>query len=344
MALVGVDERARVGEHSEIRAGSVPHDLEIVRKPRIPRNPENTMKALWIYMIGALAFALTPTVWAQQAEEQEPDAVQESQIEAKDHADLFKGMTLPTGPMRVEPWSITETRNYYKSDPPPTGVNSTLSLRTKLTGDRLVYLAGRGEMIIEEMVDDTGKVLLSINDVPAKELTAVYPLRAGKRMLQAGYTALNVNAQASARGATKLKSVKGYLNVVYAKQTEEIVIDNPLRFVGGLIEHPKLQEIGIKIKVLDPEAKARPTSGKPTLGLQFLDNSDKYIRKMDFYDAWLKPLYARERPMETPEGEAFTLYSAMAGKFDADTQLVIRYYPKIEEEKIPFEFTDLELP
>jgi hypothetical protein len=244
----------------------------------------------------------------------------------------------------VEPWSLTETRNYYQSEPPPEGVISTLNFRVKLTGERLVYLAGRGELIVEEMVDDTGKVLLSLKDVDPKELTAIYPLRVGKRMMQSGYTAVNVAAQASSRGAKKLQLVKGYINVVFAKRTEEIVIDNPLQYVGGLIENPKFKEIGLKIKVLDPEGKAKAAGEKQALGLQFMDDGMKYIRKIDFYDAWLKPLYARERAMETPEGESFTLFSAMAGKIDADTQMVIRYYPKIEEEKVPFEFKDVELP
>lgn len=302
------------------------------------------MKYFWMYSLGLLLLIGLPTAAAQDVEEPGLDPAQEAQIEATDHADLFKDLKLPEGPSRVEPWALSETRNYYLEDPPPGGVKSTLSFRAKLTGEKLVYLAGRGEMVIEEMVDDTGKVLLALKDVDPKELTRIYPMRAGKRMLQAGYTALNVNAEASDRAAKKVQKIKGYINVVFAKRTEEILIDNPMQYVGGFIDNPKLKEIGIKIKVLDADGKIKETGESPSLGLQFVDDSQKYIRKIEFYDAWLKPLYARERPMETPEGEAFTLYGSMAGKMDADTQLVIRYYPKIEEERIPFEFTDLELP
>ena len=302
------------------------------------------MKSIGIWTTGLLTLLYLPVALAQKTPPQENESAQESQLEAEDHAAQFKDIKLPEGPMRVEPWSFSETRSFYMNDPPAGGVKSNLILRAKLTGDRLIYLAGRGEMIVEEMVDDTGKVLLSTKDFEPRELTRIYPLRAGKRMMQAGYAAVQVTGEASSRDAKKLKKVKGYVNAVYAKRTEEILIDNPLQFAGGLIEHPKLKEIGLKIKVLDPEGRIKQTGNTPALALQYLDDGEKYIRMIDFYDAWLKPLYAREQPRETPEGEPYRLYTSMVGKIDADAQLMIKYYPEIEEERVQFEFTDLDLP
>ena len=269
---------------------------------------------------------LTPVPQEQEQKKEEPE------------------IKLPTGPMRVEPWAISETRSRYDSDPPPTPPEPGLSLRAKLTGERLVHMVGRGELIVEEMVDDTGAVLKTLADYNPRELTRIYSLKAGKRMLTAGFAGLNVTARAASRQARKLATVRGYVNVVYATETEEITIDNPLQYLGGYLDNPRLKELDIKIKVIEPgdEVKGmRDTSG---LALQFEGESRKHLRKAEFFDAWLKPLYARERPMETPDGEEYLFLAVMAGKVDADTQMLMKFYPEIEEERVPFEFKDIELP
>jgi len=251
---------------------------------------------------------------------------------------------LPTGPMRVEPWAISESRNRYDSDPPPKPPESSLTLRAKLTGERLVDMVGRGEMIVEEMVDDTGAVLKTLSDYEPRELARTYPLRAGKRMLTAGFAGLNVGARAPSRAARRLTKVRGYVNVVYATETEEVTIDNPLQYLGGYLEHPQLQKAGIKIKVITPGEGVMGKQDVGGIALQFVDGAEKYLRKAEFFDGWLKPLYARERPVTTPEGEEYVFYAVVVGKIDADTQMLIRFYPEIEETKVTFELKDIELP
>ena len=251
---------------------------------------------------------------------------------------------LPTGPMRVEAWAISESRSRYDSDPPPKPPEPTLSLRIKLTGERLIHLASRGEPIIEEMVDDTGAVLKTLADHDPRELTKVYPLRAGKRMREAGFAGLNVNAPAPSRQARKLTKVRGYVNAVFAIETEEIMIDNPLQYLGGYLEHPRLQELDIKIKVVTPGEGAMDKHDVGGIALQFVGGARKHLNKAEFFDGWLKPLYARERPMETPEGEEYLFYAVVVGKIDADTQMMVKFYPEIEEEKVTFELENIELP
>jgi hypothetical protein len=191
-----------------------------------------------------------------------PAALSESpapQVPQEDDEEVGEGLgiELPTGPMRVEPWAISESRSRYDSDPPPKPPVPMLTLRTKLTGERLVQMVGRGEMIVEEMVDDTGAVLKTLADYDPSELTKTYPLRAGKRMLTAGFAGLNLEARLPSREARVLSKVRGYVNVVYATKTEEIMIDNPLQYLGGYLEHPRLQELGIKIKVISPGEQAK---------------------------------------------------------------------------------------
>jgi hypothetical protein len=275
--------------------------------------------------------------------DQQPLVPEDEEVEGPEGEEPIE-INLPTGPMRVEPWAISESRNRYDSDPPPKPPESTLNLRLKLTGERLVHLASRGEPIIEEMVDDTGAVLKTSADYEPRELTKVYPLRAGKRMRQAGYAGLNVTAPASSREARKLTKVRGYVNVVFAVDTDEIMIDNPLQYLGGYLQHPRLQELGIKIKVITPDEGAMEKHDVGGIALQFVDGARKHLNKAEFFDGWLKPLYARERPTETPEGEEYVFYAVVVGKIDADTQMLMKLYPQIEEEKITFELENIELP
>ncbi len=253
-------------------------------------------------------------------------------------------ITLPTGPMRVEPWALSESRNRYDSDVPPNVSEPTLALRAKLTGERLVHMVGRGELIIEEMVDDTGAILKSLADYKTRELTKTYSIRAGKRMMMTGFASLTVNAKATSRQARKLTKVKGYVNVVYATETEEIMIDNPLQYLGSYIEHPRLKEVGLKIKVISPGKETKDRRDTSGMALEYEDGARKHIRKLEFFDAWLKPLYARERPAEKPDGSEYVLYNIVAGQMNADTQMLLKFYPEIEEEKVEFTFEDLELP
>ena len=251
---------------------------------------------------------------------------------------------LPTGPMRVEPWTLTETRfkcigELHEHPPEP-----SITLRTKLTGEKLRYLSGRGEMIIEEMVDDTGLVLMTIDDFAPRELTKIYPLRAGKKMMTVGYAGLTVKAKSPSRQARKLSKVRGYVNTVYAETTEEIMIDNPLQFSGGLIKHPRLEELGIKIKVIDPDPGVVDKREKGGIALQFPEGSIKKVRKIEFFDGWLKPLYARERPVTKPDQDEYIYYAVMIGPIDGDSQMLLKFYPEVEEQRVEFEMKDIELP
>jgi hypothetical protein len=263
--------------------------------------------------------------------------------EEEDEEDV-KDIPLPTGPMRVESWAISETRSVYYSDPPPRPPKHTLVLQAKLTGERLVHMVGRSELLVEEMVDDAGAVLKTLADYEPRALTKTYSLRAGKRMLTAGYAGLTVEAPAPSRAARKLAKVRGHVLVAYSTEVEEIMIDNPLQYVGGYLRHPRLEELGVKIKVLDRDVvpdEMRDVSG---MALQYEGGTQRHIRKAEFFDAWLKPMYTRDRSMELPNGDEYLFYGVVVGKIDADCQMLLKFYPEVEQEKVSFELTDLELP
>jgi hypothetical protein len=249
----------------------------------------------------------------------------------------------PTGPMRVEPFLVTEERVRYVGEVPEQAAESSLRLHVKLTGERLGKMVGLGQLIIAEMVDDTGAVLASPEEIDPRDEKATSPIRSSDRLLARGFVNRSARTKAPSRAARKLSRVSGWVNVVYATETEDILIDNPLQYLGGYLEHPRLKELNMKIRVIQPGEEINVRREGRGIALQF-EGGRKRIQQIEFFDAWLKPLYPRPRTVQTPDGEEYVYYGSVMGPIDADTQMLLTVYPEIEEEKVRFEFKDLELP
>ena len=249
----------------------------------------------------------------------------------------------PPGPMRVEPFNIIETRIRNLRNGGTLASRSNLRFQVLITGERLGEVVGLGNLIIEYMADDTGQVLASLDDYPESEREATSPIRISKRMLKRGLVQRVSEAKLPSRKATKLTEVRGWVNLVYATETEEIMIDNPLQYLGGYIEHPRLAELGLKIEVVKPDENIVKRAQRKGIALRFSDNL-KHVRKVEFFDAWLKPLYPRQHNINPENGKPYIFYEPMVGQIDTDTQMLLTIYPKIEEQKLRFEFKDIELP
>ncbi len=249
----------------------------------------------------------------------------------------------PSGPMRIEPFSLTETRvrNLRNAEAQPRGSN--LRFQVLITGQRLGEVVGLGNLIIEYMADDTGQVLASLDDYTEQEREATSPVRLSKRMLKRGVVQRVSEVKVPSRKATRLTEVRGWVNLVYATETEQIMIDNPLQYLGGYIDHPRLAELGLKIQVVEPEESVAKRAQRKGIALRFSDNL-KHVRKIEFFDAWLKPLYPRQHNINPENGEPYVFFEPMVSQIDTDTQMLLTIYPKIEEQKLRFEFKDIELP
>jgi hypothetical protein len=250
---------------------------------------------------------------------------------------------LPTGPMRIELFMVSEERVRYEGEVPEQATESSIRLHVKLTGERLAEMVGLGHLVIEEMIDDTGAVLASRENLEPRDEKATSPVKSSKRLLARGFVNRSAQAKAPSRAARKLAKASGWVNIVYATKTEEILIDNPLQYEGGWLEHPRLKELGLKIRVITPGDEVNVRREGRGIALQF-EESRKKIEQIEFFDAWLKPMYARSRTVQTPDGEEYTYYGTVMGAMDADTQMLLTVYPEIEEDRIRFEFKDVELP
>jgi hypothetical protein len=48
--------------------------------------------------------------------------------------------------------------------------------------------------------------------------------------------------------------------------------------------------------------------------------------------------------MTTPAGDEYVFFAVVVGAIDADTQMLMKFYPEIQEEKVTFELENIELP
>jgi hypothetical protein len=254
-----------------------------------------------------------------------------------------EAIELPTGPMRIELFSVAEERIRFQADPPENAPKPKLRLRVTMTGERLPDMVGIGHLVIEEMIDDTGAVLASPADIEPRDREATTPVRISPRILARGSVDRIAEAKAPDRSAKKLTKVSGWVNAVYGKETEDLLIDNPLQYKGGYIKHPRLEELGMKIRVVEPGSEINEKRDGSGIALQY-ENCSKQIRRSSFFDAWMKPLYPRARRMETADGQEYVYYGVVVGEMDADSQMTLTIYPKIDEERVLFEFKDVELP
>ena len=249
-----------------------------------------------------------------------------------------------TGPMRLELFSIDESRVRQLGDVPPKGLKPGLQLFAGLTGERLGEVVGMGPLVIAEMTDDAGDVLAAPDAVTEEQRTETRPIRMAPQSLARGYMPMLARVALPKRAATKIVKIKGWLNVVYGKDTEDIMIDNPLQYRGGYLENPRLAELGLKIRVVEPVGQVGDPREGHGIALQFEGDTEKHLRRVELFDAWLKPMYPREHPATTADGKACNYYGVAVGQVDADTQMLLKVYPKVEDGQITFEFKDIELP
>ena len=250
----------------------------------------------------------------------------------------------PTGPMRIEPFGIQDVRIAFFGQTPERPQEPRARFLFKLTGERILKVDRVGKLIIEEMVDDSGKTLVDPGVFNDRDRSSTNPVPASANIAQNGFVALDYTCTTPPlRNATKITKGKGYVNVVYGGPTEEITIDNPMQHVGKAIDHPRLKELGLTVRILKPgEESAEPADNR---GIPIrIEAGDEMVKNIDMYDEWMKRMNIRPRMAKTQKDEPYFYYQVMGGIITPDCQLVLTVHKKIEREKVPFEIKDLALP
>lgn len=249
----------------------------------------------------------------------------------------------PTGPMRVELLTLMESRVRNIEPRPGTENQSAVRFQVKITGERLPEVVRAGRLVVEEAKDDTGKDVIDPEFLKEREKTVTTQVTMNSRILQQGYLPSETRLLNSPRAAQALSVVRGYVNLVYGKETEDVVVENPLRFEGGVIDHPRLKELGIELRVMKLGEEAKEPGDGRGIAIKFTDGEDN-VRGVDFFDGWYRRMNTRPRVGKTDDDKRYTYFAVGSGKLDQDCSMVVVVYPKIERQSLPFKFENVELP
>lgn len=246
----------------------------------------------------------------------------------------------PSGPMRIEPLAMFDNRSWTLGHE----TSAKLQFQVKLTGERLGQIVRAGKLYMQELVTDTGESLLRTNTYRPRDADATQAVYVTSRTLRQGYLPRAEEFKSPSRVAQKIAKARGYINVAYAPGIVEILIRNPLQFQGGILEHPKLRELGIEIEVLDVKEDDAPLdTANRGIAMNITREPDK-IRDINFYDGWLRQIPARGRKKKGEDDKGYMYYQLGKGNLDEDSYLVLTVFPSIETQKIAFELDDLPLP
>lgn len=248
------------------------------------------------------------------------------------------------GPMGLDLVVLYEQRFRFFETLPGNIPSSRLEMRFRLRGEGIGELVRFGNVSFDEAIDSAGKSLLNEADQTDEYRQFLRRANATADGLIANGLPLPGRLASPTRTATTIKSLKGSIRVVRATGREQIVIVDALQQVGNKLEHPRLAELGIEVTLLPP---GNPTGFEdPTRALAMrLDRGGEKIDRVVFCDEWLRTIGSRP-PSErrTNEGDRCLIFQAARQPFDDNTQMIIEVYLDAKDQRIPFSFTDVELP
>lgn len=252
------------------------------------------------------------------------------------------GPATQEGAMRLVIAGMGEWRVRFPEPPRGDMQKSLMQVQFKLRGADMKKIARIGDVILTEAVDDTGKTLLDPNQYSEEQRKSTRVIEVNDAMVNDGGVPFLAQLMATARGSKTIKTLKGYVNVAYAGPVEEIVVGNPLKYKDGTIDHPRLKELGVTIRVIAPGAESVPADNK-SIGLMITEGKDK-VQGTEFHDEWMRRTPERTRPSKTEKGEEFITYQLQSGQFGDSTELVLKVFTDLRTEQVMIDMKDVELP
>ncbi|RMF78390.1 MAG: hypothetical protein D6744_10145 [Planctomycetota bacterium] len=247
-----------------------------------------------------------------------------------------------SGPMRVELVSIYDNRVRYVGTPPQNARESRMQLNFRVLGDRVPEIVRLGNLILLEVVDSDGNSLFDPSQIPERAREATRPYFATDQLRQLGFVHMQSFTGAAARSAKQI-SVRGYVNVAYGGEAVRVDIERPLRYMGKIIDHPQLAELGVKIRMLAPSDMDADDAAKAQFGLEYIEGEEK-VRNVTVYNEWLRAINTQPTRGRTDEDTRYEAYRMLAGELNNDCELAIFVYPALEKERIEFSFAGIDLP
>jgi hypothetical protein len=247
------------------------------------------------------------------------------------------------GPMQAELLAMREVRLRMVVGEARPGFESDLRMQFRISGEKLPDVSRFGNFILTELVDDTGHALVDDDTYTdsEKEFTRANTIPP-ERLRQQGLL-LTTRCGPASRGATALKTLRGYARLILATETESITIANPLQHYDEMIESEALKELGIQVRVVPFDEFETPPPQNRSIAIEYVSKASN-IRAAKFVDGWMRPVRAPERKMATKDGVNCTVFTIDPSALNNELQLVLEVHPDVKDIKVEFEADDVELP
>lgn len=248
------------------------------------------------------------------------------------------------GPMKLDILGMREMRlRVIKDMELPPGMRSDLQMRVRLQGEDLLRIRRFGNIILDKIVDDTGRSLIDDQTYTKEDRTTLHSLaRIPPEHLRTNGLLLGTRCNEAAREAKVIKEIQGTIRLILADEAEDLTIINPLQYLGKTIDEPRLVERDVEVHIVPPDQFDPPAEN--CIALHFAEHGE-YVEGASFVDAWMKPLPYRERRLTTTDGRECRAYCFRdAENFNNELQLVLKVYPNVKDTQVSLEARNVELP
>lgn len=248
------------------------------------------------------------------------------------------------GPWKVEVTAMREMRLLYFDDEERSNRESNFAIQVRVQGERIGDVTRYGELILDELVDDTGKSLIAEGDFTdeMRERTRVQTMPP-EHLARSGLQIVARTTHTSARGAERIAKIKGTVRLVLAEEAETVTILDPAQYYGQTIKDPRLAAMGIEIQIASLDDLAAPPPGR-CLVIRYLAKQDN-VKSIRFFDGWMRPMQYRERPVQLKDSdERVMAYCFDTPMFNNEMQIVLDVHPNVEIVQAPLAETDIPLP
>lgn len=266
--------------------------------------------------------------------------------------DLAKGQdpTVPapkydTGPLRVELLGMAEMRVKMLETIAGGPKESDLRMQFRVQGEGIEKIVRIGNLIFTELVDESGKSLIDENSYTENDKTSLRPVTLPADRLKSG--ALQIPARlpkVADRKASSLKKVRGGVKVILGGLSEQITVDQPLKFKGKAIDLPRIKEIGVEVQVISAENVASPPTPPDRAFVLQIKTKKENIKSITWFDGSMRPIRPREVQVTLTNNEQASAYIFEPNQLNDELQMTLDIYPTIEEKTLNVAIDDFQLP
>lgn len=259
-----------------------------------------------------------------------------------DEAAALAAPNYATGPLKAEIAAIREVRTIYIDNAEQSARETNFAVRVRVSGAEIAEVSRYSDLVLEELVDNTGHDMIDPNTVP----TVVIPTRVNRvpaeQLAKTGLI-LDARAGASARGATSIAHAKGYVRMIIGYDSHPVTIVNPVQYYNKTIDDPYLKSLGVEAKIVPASEVEQPLAPQRTLVLTFPQKGE-LIGEIELFDGNMRPVQYRPISVATRDGQPATALLMGPEALTNELQIVLNVYSKVQDLRAELDAKDVPLP